>query len=270
MKKMFSPCWMVSGTMAILFAQVTFAQPQMPRTTKQEVAGAGSTKTEQFSGTVLVVDGNKLVVRMASGDIRYFEPPASRRFMIDGKELTVSELKPGTKLNATVTTTVTPVTERTTTVGSGKVWYVSGNNVILTLPNGENRQYKVDPSYRFTVGGQKASVFDLKKGMTITAEKIVEEQKTVLSSNVAVTGQAPPEARPAEVAQTRAPAPAPRAEPAPAPRAEPMPAPAPPAQVAQSPRPTRLPDTGSSLPLGGAIGVILVAASFGLRMLQRR
>ena len=64
------------------------------------------------------------------------------------------DLKPGTKLTATVTTTTTPVTVRTTTVGSGRVWYVAGTTVILTLPNGENRQYKVARDYKFTVERQ--------------------------------------------------------------------------------------------------------------------
>jgi hypothetical protein len=255
---------MALGTTVILFAQFAVAQ-QMPRTTKQDIAGAAEVKTEQLSGTVLTVDGNKLVVRMSSGDIRYFEPAPSRRFLIDGKELTVSQLKPGTKLTATVTTTITPVTQRTTTVGSGKVWFVSGNNVILTLPNGENRQYKVDNSYKFNVGGKQATVFDLKKGMTVNAEKIVEEHKTVLASNVAVTGHAPPEPQPTEVAQTRTPTPAPRAEPAPAPAPAATPAPA---QVSPMAKPTRLPDTGSSLPLSGVIGLMLIGASFGVRSLR--
>ena len=55
-----------------------------------------------------------------------------------------------------MTTTGTPVTERTTTVGDRKVWYVAGPNVILTLPNDENRQYKVKNDYKFIVGGKPA------------------------------------------------------------------------------------------------------------------
>jgi hypothetical protein len=47
------------------------------------------------------------------------------------------------------------VTERATTVGTGKVWYVAGNTVILTLPNNENRMYKVNDNYRFMVSGQE-------------------------------------------------------------------------------------------------------------------
>lgn len=248
---------------AVILTQFAFAQ-QMPRTTKQEIAGQANVKTEKLSGTVLTVDGNKLVVRTSSGDIRYFEPPESRRFIVDGKELTVHQLKPGTKLTATVTTTTTPVTERTTTIGTGKVWFVSGNSVIITLPNNENRQYKVADSYRFTVDGKPASVHELRRGMTINAQKIVEEQKTLLASDVVVTGQAPPEPKPKpEVAQTRPAEPEPAA---PAPAPEPAPAPA---QVAQAEQPSRLPESGSPLPLVGAVGLLSIAASFGLRALRR-
>ena len=163
--------WTAVSATFMLCAQFAVAQQRMPQTTKQEIAGASTVKTEQLNGTVVVVDGNKLVVRMSSGDIRYFEPPESRRFMVDGQELTLQQLRPGTKLHATLTTTITPVTERTTTIGSGKVWFVSGNSLIVTLPNNENRQFKVDDSYRFNVGGQPASVHELRKGMIINAQR---------------------------------------------------------------------------------------------------
>jgi 2-oxoglutarate dehydrogenase E2 component (dihydrolipoamide succinyltransferase) len=156
--------------------------------------------------------------------------------------------------------------ERTTTIGSGRVWYVSGNTLIVTLPNNENRSFKVDDSYRFTVAGQPASVHDLKKGMVINAQKIVEQPKSTFASNVAVTGQAPPAPQPRQVAQNRTLAPAPQPAPAPSPAATPAPAPAPEPAPAQAPAlPRKLPDTASPFPLAGVAGLLLVAASFGVR-----
>jgi hypothetical protein len=106
--------------------------------------------------------------------------------------VTVHDLKPGTTLSATVTTTTTPINDRTTTVGMGTVWWVSGNTVIVTLPNGENRTYTVKDEYKFTVEGNKnATVTDLRKGMKISAVKIVEEPRTEIVSDTVVTGQAP-------------------------------------------------------------------------------
>ena len=158
----------------------------MPQTKKEAIKRTATVTTQEASGTVVFVEGNTLAVRMSSGELRTFQPLESRRFVIDGAELTVRDLKPGTKLKATVTTTTTPVTDRTTTVGMGKVWFVSGNTVILTLPNNENRMYKVAESYRFIIDGQKASVHDLRKGMTVSAEKIIEAPRTEIAQDTAL------------------------------------------------------------------------------------
>jgi len=255
-------------TAVLAMTVLASAQDKMPQTTKERIAGAATVKTEELNGTVIQVEDNHLAVRMSTGGIRTFDVPPSRRFVIDGKELTVQELKPGTRLHATITTTTTPVTERTTTVGSGKVWFVSGNNVILTLPNNENRQYKVAEHYQFVVDGKKATVYDLRKGMIISAEKIVEEPKTEIASNVAVTGEAPPPPKPkvAEAPRTvtaPAPAPAPAAAPAPAPAAaEPQ------AERAAEP-PAELPKTGSMLPLAGLLGLLSIALSMAVRAVRQ-
>jgi hypothetical protein len=176
---------------ALALLSLIAAAQQLPQTTKQTVKGTPTITTEKLSGTVLQAEGNTLVVRMANGEIKEFVVPESRKFIIDGKELSVHDLKVGTTLRATVTTTTTPITERTTTIGSGTVFFVSGNNVIVTLPNGENKNYKVEDHFRFNVGGEKATVHDLRKGMTISAQKIVEEPRTELQTDTAVTGEAP-------------------------------------------------------------------------------
>ena len=190
------------GTCLLLFtsAFAAVAQQDMPRTSKESHRGSQSVKTAHLSGTVVAVDGSHLAVKMSTGELRTFDVPATRRFVVDGKELTVGELKPGTKLHATVTTTTTSITDRTTTIGSGRVFHVAGNTVIVTLPNNENRMYKVDEKYRFTVDGQKASVHDLRRGMTIAAEKIVEEPRTEIASDTVVTGEAPTSRAPKTVA----------------------------------------------------------------------
>ena len=60
-----TPFWTTVAATVVLCAQFGVAQ-QMPQTTKKEIAGTPTVKTEQLSGTVVVVDGNKLVVRMSS------------------------------------------------------------------------------------------------------------------------------------------------------------------------------------------------------------
>jgi hypothetical protein len=177
---------------ALFFAAFTALLAQdMPKTTKERLHGAPVVKKEQLHGMVLYVEGNDLVVRMSNGRIREFKVPASRKFLVNGREINADQLKPKTQLVATITTTSTPVTERTRTIGSGKVWWLSGNTVILTLPNGENHTYTVNDSYRFVVDGKPTSVHDLRKGMTVSAEKIVEEPVTEITSDITVTGTAP-------------------------------------------------------------------------------
>ena len=253
-------------TVFALFAAVAAAQ--MPKTTTEKIQGAAAVTTQEMKGTVAFVEGNNLVIKMSTGEVRTFNNvPDTRKVIIDGQEVAVRDLKVGTKLTATITTTNTSVTVRTKTVGSGRVWFVSGNNVILTLPNGENRQYKAAPGMKFTVDGRSATVFDLRKGMTVAAEKIVEEPRTEIASNTRIVGQAPaatsiPRAEPAP-----APAPAPvrAAAPAPAPVAAPAPAPEP----AAAPAAPKLPKTASPLPLMGLLGLLCVGGSFGIRMLRR-
>jgi hypothetical protein len=177
---------------AVATISMTASAQQKPQTTKESIKGAPTVLTEHLQGTVEYVEGNDLVVRMSGGGIREFHVPDTRRFLIDGRELTVHELAPGTKLTAVVNTTTTPVIERTTTIGSGKVWFVSGKTVILTLPDGENRTFTVGDNYRFIVdGNHKASVADLRKGMTVSAQKIVESPRTEIASDTVVTGKAP-------------------------------------------------------------------------------
>ena len=179
-----------AGSTMVLVSGV--AQQQLPQTTRESIKGKTSVTTEQLKGTVEYVEGNHLVVRTADGNIREFNVPESRKFTIDGRDVTVHDLKRGTQLSAIVTTTTTSVTDRTTTVGTGTVWWVAGKTVIITLPNGENRTYTVEDSFKFNVEGNKtANVSDLKKGMKISAEKIVEEPRTEIVSNTVVTGQAP-------------------------------------------------------------------------------
>ena len=103
----------------------------------------------------------------------------------------ISDLRPGTVLRATAITTTQPIVVRTTTVTNGTVWYTSGNYVILTLPSGENREYIVPPTFRFVVEGKPAAVTDLRKGMKVSGEKVIEEPRTVISTKTVIEGKSP-------------------------------------------------------------------------------
>ncbi len=228
----------------------------------QRIAGTATSTTKLEHGTVTYVEGNTVEIKMSTGEMRVLTVPDSRTAIVDGKEITVHELKPGTTLTANITTTTTPITDRTVTNLTGKVWHTQGPNVILTLPDGTNKMYKPKPDVQFTVDGRKATVFDLRKGMVVTAEKIVEEPRTEIARDSKVTGIGP---KPLVVAAAPAPERAPVKEEAAAPAPEP-------AQVAASSAqalPPKLPKTGSPLPLAGMFGLMFSSAGLGLRMLRR-
>jgi len=213
----------------------TQAQTTMQETTK----GSATVTTSELTGEVLGVEGNDLAVKLSTGEVRIFHVPPTRRFLIDGKDLSVGELQPGTTLTATVKTTTTPVTVRTKSVIRGKVWYASPPNVILTLSTGENKGYvvKEGDNVGFILRGKPATVFDLRKGQEITAEKIVEEPDTEIVTDTTVTGHAPAVAVAKESAVPPAPEPGPATAPEPARATTPAP-PAPAAPESAEPKST--------------------------------
>src|SRR5262245_25629733 len=98
---------------------------------------AQEVKTEVTRAEVGYVSRHDLVVKLEDGQVKHIVVPEGATAEVDGKTLTVHDLKPGMKLQRTITTTSTPRTVTTTKTIKGKVWYVSGNNLILTLPSGE-------------------------------------------------------------------------------------------------------------------------------------
>ena len=155
-------------------------------------AGPAEVKTEEITGEVMWVEGNLLVARLLPGGLyRVFDVQPGRQFIIDGQTKLIADLKLGTILTATATTTTQSVTVRTATVTNGTVWWAQGNYVVLTLENGQNRAYTVPESFRLTVEGKPASVNELKKGMKVSATKIVEEPRTEISTKTVITGKSP-------------------------------------------------------------------------------
>jgi LPXTG-motif cell wall-anchored protein len=249
---------------ALLSLVSTVAAGQATSSSQSTTKGAPTSRTQKLSGTVVQVDGNTVAVKMSSGEVRMFNPPPERRFVIDGKELRASDLAPGTRLNATVTETSTPVTDRTVETLEGRVWYAAGPTVILTLPNGQNRQYTVPANspVKFTdADGKSITVFDLRKDMNVKAVKITEAPRVELVSNIEVTGSAP-RAAGAAAPSTRAPSAASATSAAPV--ATSPGAPAAPAAA------RTLPKTASQLPLLGLTGIASLLTGLSLTVRRRR
>ena len=153
------------------------------QTTTSTTTGTAVKEVQVDRGEVVTVAGNDLVVKMEDGTIRHFpNVPESARVTVDGKQLGIHDLKPGMKLQRTITTTTAPKTITTVQTVTGKVWYVNPpNSVILTMENGKNHSFKIPQGQKFNVDGQMVDAFGLKKGMNVTATKIVEVPETVVA-----------------------------------------------------------------------------------------
>ena len=114
------------------------------------------------------------------------------RFQVDGRELTVHEMTPGTKLSQEIHTVTTPQEVTTLRTVEGKVWQVNGPHLILSFPSGENKAYTVPDGIVFHINGEDKTVFDLRKGMDISATVLTVAPLQSASMHTVVTGQAPP------------------------------------------------------------------------------
>ncbi len=104
------------------------------------------------------------------------------------------------KLQRKIITTTTPMIVTTIQTVTGKVWHVNPpRSVILTLEDNTNQEFKIPKDQKFNVDGQMVDAFALRKGMKVSATKIVEVPSVVSSEQQSVTGttpQAPPTAEP--------------------------------------------------------------------------
>ncbi len=209
--------------------------------------------TEVRQGTVVSVDGNHLVIKFSTGELKSFDVPEDFRFNVDGKEVSVHELKPGTALSRTITSTTSPTTVYSTEIKQGKVWHVQPPTLIVTMADRTNKQFVVDDWIRFTVDGKEMTVYDLKKGMNLTATIYHKNQSTVVTTTPGgVSGSAP----------AAAPSPAPSPAPAPAPMAASS-------DDDDSPAPSTLPKTGSPIAVFGILGIVFLAFSYGLKIFKK-
>ena len=251
-RKLFLP---FAAVIAYIVLSATMSAQVKTQTTTESGAPTQDVTVER--GEVVYVSGNDLVVRMEDGELRHFSNvPESAKVTVDGKELGVHDLKPGMKLQRTVVRTTTPQTIKTVHTVTGKVWQVSPpNSVILTLEDGTNQQFTIPKGQRFNVDGQMTDAWGLKKGMRISATKIVEEPQTVVEEEKKVSGSMPP--------------------PPPVPAAD-VPiliavvsVPAPPAAAPPEQAKAKLPQTGSPLPLIALLSIIALGSSLALRLMRR-
>jgi hypothetical protein len=245
----------LATTAGTLLAVPMSAQVQTKSSTEP---GQAIKEVQVERGEVVNVSGNDVVVKMEDGTIRHFpNVPESARIMVDGKELGVHDLKPGMKLERTITTTSTPQTVTTVQTVTGTIWQIAPpTSVILKLEDGTNQQFTIPKGQKFNVNGETVDAFGLKKGMKISATKITEVPETVVTQERRVTGTLPPPPPPPPanmpvlIVVMRQVAPASQ-------------------DAAAKPAPTELPKTASHVPLVGLVGLACLSLSLVLRILRR-
>jgi hypothetical protein len=167
-----------------------------------------STTSETKKFQVIAVDGNQLVVRVPEGT-RELTVPADFRFNVDGKMLSVQELKPGMSGTATVTTRTTLVPVSVTEVKNGTVMQAQGNSIIVRTDDGIKMFTQGDIDKRgvkIMRDGQPATISDFRANDRLTATIVTakpprtitekEVQATLAKSGgaAAPAGAAPPAA----------------------------------------------------------------------------
>ena len=249
--RMKSVIWISSVVLFGLATLAVSASAAQVQTTTKTSQGEASKNVTVENGEVVWVSGNSLIVKMADGSLRHFDNvPESAKVTVDGQELGIHDLKPGMKLQRTITTTSTPETIKTVQTVTGRVWNVNPPlSVILTLEDGTNQQFRIPRGQMFNINGQMVDAWGLRRGMNISATRVVETPRDVITRHTKVTGVMPP------------------APPAPAPDLPVLvaeEAPTKPVETAQA-APAELPKTGSPVPLIGLIGLISLASALGLR-----
>jgi len=246
------------GAIGLALTLSTKAQVQTQTIT---TTGQATTDVKVDRATVVLVDGNDLVVKTEDGRLVHFaNVPESATATVAGQQLGIHDLTPGMKLERTITTTTIPQTVTTVKHVTGTVWNVNPpSSVILTLEDGINQAFKIPEGQKFNIDGQMVDAWGLKKGMTVSATKVIEVPETVVEQQKEVTGSLPP------------PPPDPPVD-LPILVVIVLPIEPPPAEVAAAApvsAPT-LPKTGSQLPLIGILGALALLSGLGLRAARLR
>lgn len=210
------------------------------------VATAQTTSVEIRRAVVVSVYGNNLVVKGSDGVVREHEVPEGFTFNIDGKDLTVDELKPGMVLTATYTTTMEPQVVYSTEVRQGEVLKVVGRTLVVRTPEGTKTFRDVPSDFIFTVDGQEKTVYELRPGMRLTATIVHESVVEVGETDLQVTGTSAAVKKAQAVKEQKAAA-----------------------AAASTSSYETLPKTASRVPLTGLAGLMLLALSAGVALIRR-
>ena len=201
-------------------------------------AGTSLAQTTTTAGTrnfeVVAVDGNKLIVRDEKGT-QEITVPDDFRFTVDGKKMAVSDLKPGMKGTATITTTTTIKQVAVTEIREGVVLSAGPYSMIVRDADGVRKKFTQEQldqrGVQILKDGRAVRMDELKSGDVLTATIITQVAPVVVTEQEVQATLAKSKAEPAPTkaptTMAAAPAATPPAAPAATPPATPPPAPEP-------------------------------------------
>jgi hypothetical protein len=226
-----------------------------------------TSKSDVLTFEVISVDGNFLVFHDQKGT-HGLNVPNDFRFTVDGKKMAVSELKPGMKGTAVVTTTTTVVPVYVTEFREATVLQAGPGSIIVRDKDGVRKRFTQDQLDKWNIqilkDGRLMRIGEVKEGDVITATIVSPVAPVVVTEQdvrASLDKAAPTPAPAAPTATTPTPAPAPATEaPATAPAAAPA---APPAAAPMAPAPapsTAPPAEASGMGMTGYVLIAIIIA----------
>ena len=146
----------ISAVMVGALSLAAGAAAQATQTKETVPGGPATVKTTQVKGELVAKGSNWLIAKDAAGNYKLYNVQPGRKAIVDGVPKTLDQLQLGTMLTSTATTTETPMINRTTTITQGTVFWASPKSIIVTLENGENKQYEVPAGFQVRRRGQEA------------------------------------------------------------------------------------------------------------------
>ncbi len=223
----------LSGIIAVAALGLAFAGAPLAQTT--------TSLTDVHNFEVISVDGNNLVVRDERGT-QELTVPNDFRFTVDGKKMSVSDLKAGMKGTAVVTTTTTVKPVVVTELREGEVLRASPVSMTVRTADGGRKftQGELDTKgIQIYKDGVPVRIADLKRGDKLSATIVSYAAPVVLTQKDVQAVLDEPAAAPTTMAM----APTPPAAGASTPPA--TAAPTPPAAAAPTPPPAASPPPGA-------------------------
>ena len=133
MLRVASKTWRVVAVGAAALSLATLAAAQATQTKETVPGGPATVKAKQVKGELVAKGSNWLIAKDPAGNYKLYNVQPGRKAIIDGVPKTLDQLKVGTLLTSTATTTETPLVNRTTTITTGTVFWASPKSVIVTL-----------------------------------------------------------------------------------------------------------------------------------------